>query len=172
MTVREKNIVIIGAVLVVGVLLYNFLFGAFAPSADSQLGGSSVQMDYDTAFRLLQRAPYVTEYNKQITTKLKKLKDMFYPKSRVEEAEIDLLKETEQIAAACNLSIQQKNIIRYSETLIGVTLDGKTSPDSLFRFMQKTTESRLGLKINRLQIHTMNDQKLVDYQISVSSMLL
>lgn len=171
MTAREKNIVIIAGVVVVLVLIYNFVFGMFAPSVEPELG-SNVSIDYDTACRLLQRAPYITGYNKQITTKLDKLQSMFYPKSRVDEAEIALLKETELIAADCNLTVQQKNIIRYSETLIGVTMDGKTSSDSLIRFMHKVTESRLGLKVNRLQVHAMTDQKLLDYQISVSSLLL
>lgn len=171
MTAREKNIVIVVAVLVVLSLAYNFFFGMFAPATEP-VSGTALTMDYETACRLLQRSAYITEYNKQITAKLDKLKKMFYPKSRVDEAEIALLKETELIAAACNLAVSQKNIVRYSETSIGVTVDGKTTPDSLFRFMQKTTESRLGLKINRLQIHALNDQKLLDYQISVSSMLL
>lgn len=171
MSGREKNIVIIVAVAVVLIVAYNFIFGMFAPPAAPELG-SSVTMDYETASRLLMKARYITEYNKQITTKLGKLKDMFYPKSRVDEAEIALLKETELIAMACNLTVQQKNIVRYSETLIGVTLDGKTTPDSLIRFMQKTTESRLGLKISRIQVHALTEEKLLDYQISVSSLLL
>ena len=171
MTAREKNIVIIVGVMVVLIMIYNFLFGMFAPVSEP-VSENTLAMDYDTAYRLLERSAYITEYNKQITVKLNKLKNMFYPKSRVDEAEIALLKETEIIAAACSLMVNQKNIVRYSETLIGVTLDGKTTPDSLIRFMQRTTESRLGLKINRLQIHTLNDQKLLDYQISVSSMLL
>jgi hypothetical protein len=171
MTAREKNIVIIAGVAVVLILAYNFIFGMFAPLSGPELG-SNVSMDYDTACRLLQRAPYITEYNKLITTKLDKLKGMFYPKSRADEAEIALLKETELIAADCNLTVQQKNIIRYTETLIGVTMDGKTTSDSLIRFMQKANESRLGLKVTRLQVHAMTDQKLLDYQIAVSSLLL
>lgn len=172
MSNREKKLVIIVAVAVVLIMGYNFFFGMFAPSATTPDYGSNLAIDYDTASRLLTRARYITEYNKQITAKLGKLKDMFYPKSRVDEAEIALLKETELIAEASNLTVQQKNIVRYSDTLIGVTMDGKTTPDSLIRFMQKTTESRLGLKINRLQIHSLSDQNLLDYQISVSSLLL
>jgi hypothetical protein len=171
MSDREKKIVIFVAVAVVLILAYNFFFGMFASPTVPE-SGSSIVIDYDSATQLLKRARNITEYNKQITTKLDKLKKMFYPKANVDEAEIALLKETEAIAANCNLTVQQKNIVRYSETLIGVTMDGKTTPDSLFRFMQKTTESRLGLKINRLQIHTLADQKLLDYQISVSSLLL
>ena len=169
MTTRERNIIIIVVAAIVIIVGYNIFFGLFAPPVN--LDGKE-RIDLDKANRLLSSARNVTDKSRLITGRLNKLKAMFYPKAKLDEAEIGLLKEAESIAATCNLVVEQKNMIRYSDGLIGVTLNGKTTPESLFRFMHQTTESRFGIKISRLQVHVMEEQKLVEYQIAVSSLLL
>jgi hypothetical protein len=174
MTARERNLWIgVAAVVVLG-LGYSFLFGMFAPAPTP----TSVDMrqkalvDYDGATRLLRSARNITARNAVVAEKLKVLQAMFGLKTAPDLAVIKLLQATEKIAAECNLTVEQKNIIRYSDTLIGVSFEGKTNSESLFKFIQRTTESRFGIKISRLQLHVLPDQKLLNYQIVVSSLLL
>lgn len=171
MTTRERNLVLIIVPVIVAIVVYSLFFGVFAPSAPTDLGGKAT-IDFDNANQLLRSKRNILKRNQIITARLNKLKVMFYPKTKPDDAEIALLKETETIAAACNLNVEQKNMMRYSETLIGVTLNGKTTSESLFKFMQQTTESRMGMQISRLQVHAFPDQKQIDYQIAVSSLLL
>ena len=174
MTVRERNLVIGVAVIIALGLGYNFLFGFFAPQPDSIPAnlGSVAPGDYESAVRILRDERNITDRNTKVAAKLKILQTMFGSKAKADEASIRLLQETEKIAANSNLVIEQKNIVRFSETLIGVALEGKTNPESLLRFIQRTTESRIGIKVNRLQLHAIPNQKLLNYQIVVCSMLL
>ncbi len=174
MTSRERNLLIgVVAVIILG-LGYNFLFGVFAPAPTSTSinRGQEVLVDYDGAIHLLRSAGNITARNAVIAEKLKILQAMFGSKTAPDLGAIKLLQETEKIAAECSLSVEQKNIIRYSDSLIGVSFEGKTNSESLLKFIQRTTESRFGIKVSRLQLHALPDQKVLNYQIIVSGLLL
>ena len=171
MTTRERNLWIIVVAVVIGGIGYSIFFGILAPPTTSDTTTKSL-IDYDSATRLLSSAQNIITKNDTVNRRLDTLVKMFYPKTKLDEAQIALLKETEEIATQANLTVDQKNMVRYSETLIGVAIEGKTKPESLFKFMQKTTESRLGLKINRVQVHALPEQKMLSFQIVVCSLLL
>ena len=51
-------------------------------------------------------------------------------------------------------------------------MEGKANPESLIRFLQRTTQDHIGLRIQRLQLHSLPDSKQLNYQVTLISLLV
>jgi hypothetical protein len=168
MTGREKNLAILVGAVVLIVLGYKFVSG----DIPSPWSGGAQNTSLEGAYRLLRSELNVTARSQAINKRLDALQAKFLEAGNPEESRIKLLKEVENLVAQSNLEITQKNLVQINKSEIGVTLEGKTKPESLFRFIWQTTQAQIGLKISRLQIHSLTEQKTLGYQIVVSTLLV
>jgi hypothetical protein len=168
MTAREKKLLILVAVVITAGMAYNYWPRMDQSSAANGINGSGLI----EANRLLQLQPNIINRNKAVRAELKTLQERFYSTANVETAKINLLKEVEAIAAQSNLAVLQKNMVSIHDDTIGVALEGKTNTESLIRFLYLTAQDHIGLRIYRLQIHSLTDVKQLNYQITVITMLV
>ncbi len=168
MTTRERNLLILAGTVILGGIAYNLLSGSwFTPGVPK-----SGSFKLEEANRLLRSQHNIVNRHQAAMKRLTTLEKRFFSNDNIEQAQINLLKVVEEIASRTQLGVQQKNMIKFEDDLIGVALEGKTTPESLIRFMQQTTESITGLRIYRLQVHTLAEQKLLSFQITISSLLV
>ena len=169
MTTRERNLLaIVGVVMILG-LGFNYLMNR---SSDTEVTDTSV-LAFDEASRLLKESRNIESRNKVFEERLDGLEERFYSLKDPDLAKIKLLEEVEKIAAESHLMIDQKNPnIPLPNNLIGVQVAGKSAPDSIYLFLQKITQSKIALKINKLQLHSIEEQKLIDYQMVVVTLLI
>lgn len=168
MKTSERNLwIFVGVVVVVG-LTINFFMGMLNPPVLDSAGN----VGFEEATRLLRASQNIKARNQAVKERLDSLESKFYSVGHLEETKISLLKVVESIANTCNLEVQQKNVLEIEEGVIGVSLEGKTRPDILFRFVHSATTANIGLRIKRFQIHSLPDQKLLSYQIVVISLLI
>jgi hypothetical protein len=168
MTGREKNLaILVGAVVLIG-LGYKFVSGDIT----SPWSGGTQSTNLEGAYRLLRSELNVTARSQAVEKRLDTLQAKFLDSGNLDDSKIKLLKEVESLVAQCNLEVTQKNLVQISKSEIGVTLEGKTKPESLFRFIWQTTQAKIGLKISRLQIHTLTEQKTLSFQVVVGTLLV
>lgn len=168
MTTRERNLLIFVGVVMLGGLAYNF--GFKMPDSSNQDQDQSIRID--EAYRLIRSQHNIVAHHQVIQTRLTDLQNKFYSVGDIQGAQISLLNLVEQIAYSTQLDVQQKNMIRFTDNLIGVAIEGKTNPESLIKFLQRTTEAKIGMKIQRMQIHVLPESKSLNYQITLSSLLV
>ncbi|MCL6589769.1 MAG: hypothetical protein K6U80_07440 [Firmicutes bacterium] len=168
MTTRERNLLaVVGIVMILG-LGFNILMNQ---STDTENAGINV-FAYEEASRLIKSSLNLENRNKVVAERLDALETRFFSLEAPDQALNQLLQEVERIAAESRLMIEQKSQHRFPDNLIGIRLAGKSSPDSVYLFLQKTTESKIGMKINKLQLHCIEEQRLLDFQIVVVSLLI
>lgn len=168
MTTREKSLLALVGAAIAGWLLFNYAAErpVFMGKAQSPKGRLA------EAQRLLRSSLNIEAYHRLSLKSLQALEKRFLPAGDPEKAEIELLQEVEDLAYQAQLSLQRKNIVHFNDNAIGVTLEGKSSPESVFRFMQQTTVSQIGLRIWRLQLHVLPESKMLNYQITLNSLLV
>ena len=168
MTGREKNLLIIVGVIMVAGLGYNLFQGTIAPSGT----GAESNSDLEGVNRLLRSRGNINSRNQAVAKRLDLFQAKFYDLNKPEEARIALLKEVEGLVALAGLEVNQKNLVQFSKNEIGVALEGKGKPESVFKFIWQTTQAKTGLKLHRFQAHSLSDQKLLNYQIVVTTLLM
>ncbi|HEX3044531.1 MAG TPA: hypothetical protein VHY08_07235, partial [Bacillota bacterium] len=151
MTKREQHLVILVAVVITGWMV--FRFWPRNEESSKGLGNGNYQFSMNEADRLLRSRLNISARNKAVRDELKIYRSRFYNSDNPENAKIDLLKTVEGLATQTGLTVQQKNIVNTHDDTIGVTLEGKTGPEPLIRFLQSTSQNTIGLRIQRLQIH-------------------
>lgn len=103
---------------------------------------------------------------------LKKMKERFLNIVKLDKAQIVLLKEVEKLTYQANLGVGQKNLIRESNQVIAVSLEGTAKSEEIIRFLQLMTTSQLALKVKRIQIHANPESRELKYQIIVETLLV
>ena len=167
MTQREQRILIVVGVIVCGGLVFNFW-----PRGTDSIAVTNSGAQIHEADHLLRSRLNIIARNKVVTAKLHVLQKRFYPTNTLEISKVNLLKEVEGIATQSNLDVQQKNMVSFHDDTIGVALEGKATPESLVRFLQRTTQDRIGLRIQRIQIHSLPDTKQLNYQVTLITLLV
>ena len=168
MTAREQKLLLLVGIVIVGGLAFNYW-----PRVDNSAGQNTDNgFRLQEAVRLLRLRSNIIARNKALTAELKALQGRFFSAVNVDTAKLSLLKTVEAIAAQGNLAVQQKNMVSIHDDTIGVALEGKTSPESLVRFLHLTVQNPTGLRVYRLQIHSLPEAKLLNYQVTVITMLV
>jgi hypothetical protein len=170
MTKREQRLVILVAVVIAGWMI--FRFWPRNQETLKGLGNENYQFNMNEADRLLRSRLNISARNKAVRDELKSYRSRFYNSDNPENAKIVLLKTIDGLAAQTGLAVQQKNIVNFHNDTIGVTLEGKTGPEPLIRFLQSTSQNTIGLRIQRLQIHSLPESKQLSYQLTVMTLLV
>jgi hypothetical protein len=168
MTKREQHLVLLAGIVIVGWLAFHF-WPRTTQSSEINENNAFRLVEADRLFRARQN---IMAQSKAVTAELKRVKERFYIAANPENAKISLLKAVEGIAMQTNLAVQQKNMVSIHDDTIGVALEGKTSPESLICFLQMTAQSPIGIRIYRLQIHSIPESKQLNYQVTVISLLV
>lgn len=172
MTKREQHLIIVVIIVIAGWLVFRFWPRDQEAAKSTALMNNSRQFSLEEADRLLRSRPNIQARNLAVKKELKAYRGRFYTSISPENATIALLKTVESLAAQTNLAVQQKNIARFHDDTIGVALEGKTGTESLIRFLQLTSENSIGLRIQRLQIHSLPESKQLSYQVTVITLLV
>lgn len=168
MTAREKIILYGVGTIIIGSIAFNLMVA----NGDSSRNRDEGIPDLQRANRLLRSRLNINERSQVAAARLSVLQAKFLATGKMDEAQLNLLKMVEELAMESNLEVAQKNMLRYADNTIGVLLEGKTTNEALIKFMQRTTQAQLGLRVNRLQIHCLPEQKLVSYQLTIITMLI
>lgn len=172
MTKREQHLIILVVVVIAGWMVYRF----WPQDQEQAQSGGSLQgnqpIRLEEANRLLRSRQNILVRNRDGKKELKAYLSRFYSSAHPEEANLALLKTVEGLAAQTGLAVQQKNMAIFRDNTIGVSLEGKTGPESLIRFLQLTSQNSLGLRINRLQIHSLPESKQLSYQVTVITLMV
>lgn len=167
MTDREKKLLILVGVVILAGLGVNY-FSGISKNGESTTGNALNQKE---AERLLSSSRTIVARNRAATEALAKLEARFYPKTAIERVQLDLLQEVEKIASRSGLTVERKSIGRLPDQLIEVTLEGRTGSAPLFLFMQKLQETPIALKIKSLKIHSLPEERQLEYEIGIISLL-
>lgn len=166
MTDREKKLILlVGAVIIVGLGVKYFNIGSKNGSATANM------LNRTEAERLLSSSGVITARNRAATAALAKLETRFYPETAGDRVQVDLLQEVESLASRSGLAVDRKSVGRLPGKLIEVTLEGRTGSAAFFSFMQKLNAAPVALKIKRLRIHSLPEQRQLDYEIGVVGLL-
>jgi hypothetical protein len=168
MTVREGKLLILAGIVIVGGLAFNYWSRADKSAGENSDNGSRLL----EADRLLRLQANITARHKASTAELKALQGRFFSAAGAETAKLSLLKTVEAVAIQSNLAVHRKSMVSFRDDTIGVALEGKTSPESLIRFLHLTVQNQTGLRVHRLQIHSLPDAKQLNYQVTIISMLI
>jgi hypothetical protein len=168
MTGREQRLLIVVGVVILGGLAFNF-WPRITNSAETNSDSDSRLHEADHLLRFRQN---IIVRNDTVNAELKGVQNRFYPAANLESSKLSLLKEVEAIVVQTNLDVQQKNMVNIHDDTIGIALEGKANPESLIRFLQRTTQDRIGLRIGRLQIHSLPDSKQLNYQVTIITLLV
>jgi hypothetical protein len=169
MTANEKKLWLGVAVIIPLTLIGQYLSGLSAPNLSSNAGS---HYDLGAAQHLLESEANIRTRHQAVLQRLETLESKFPAAGNYDQTAIDLLKMSESAAASCGLTIQTKSALQIADQVIGVTLEGQTTAVSLFKFLYETTNGRYGLKIKRLQIHSLPEQGLLSYTIVLAIPLI
>lgn len=168
MTSREKGIwLLVGSVVIVS-LAYNLIYrnweqlqGTFQPAPKLQ-----------EARRLLGAVANIKARERAVAQRLGQLRVGYYRGKEREDAELKLLDLVESLAIKSGLTIQVKSTTVYSQEELGVSIEGKSGAAELVRFLHQVATVPMVLKVKRLQLHNITDQKALDYQIAISAWIV
>lgn len=163
---EKKLLLLVGMVILTG-LGINCMSGV-STNGRNVTGHSLNQKE---AERLLGSSGAIIARYREATEALAKLEARFYPETAIEQAQLDLLQEVEKIASRSGLPVERKSIGRLPDKLIEVTLKGRTGSAPLFLFMQKLQETPIALKIKSLKIHSLPEERQLEYEIGIVSLL-
>lgn len=169
MTAREKNVLwVVGVMILLG-LGYNYFFAS--PDTMNPDNVKS-KFSYEEAAKLLQDQHIIQVKNEETKKQLTSLEKKFFTARNPEETQLVLLDAVEKIAFTSNLPVLQKTPVPISDREVGISLEGKCAPEALFRFIHQLTTAPLGFKVHRLQTHVISEQKQLDFQIVITSLLI
>jgi hypothetical protein len=172
MTAKERNLWLGVGILIVGTLMYQYFSRGFAGGSTQGDATQAARFDLQTAERLLTSRDNLEAKQRAVRSRLNQLKQRFFATSDPEQAGVELLKVVEKLTVSSGLEVQAKSTSKLSGQLIGVTLEGKTTPVSLTRFLYEVKTGTDGLKVKRLQTHSLPDKSLLNYQVVVVSLLV
>lgn len=167
MTTRERNLWLI--VAAVGLVSLGSYLVKTGPNWFKGRTNGVQPLKVHEAYRLLRSQKNIMAHSQLVELRLAELKAQMIEAASPEEAQILLLYRVESLAAASNLSIQNKNTLKLSDQEVGVALEGKSSVESVISFVQKSSAAAIGLKVKRLQLHGIPEKRLLSYQIVLSA---
>jgi hypothetical protein len=168
MTKQERQLIILVAVVIAGGLVFRF----WPRAAQVTEPRGDINYRLHEAERLLRGRQNIIARYKAVTVELQKLQTRFFSAADPVNAQISTLKAVEAIAIQASLGVNQKNLVSTHDGRIGVALEGKTSPGSLIRFLYLTSQNRIGLRVNRLQIHGLPEIGQLNYQVTIITLLI
>ncbi|MGD8401461.1 MAG: hypothetical protein PVH64_11120 [Bacillota bacterium] len=124
------------------------------------------------ARRLLRIAPRIMANEQAGAARLLRLKQRFLKPERPRKMRLQLLKLVEDLADQSGLSVQIKNTVAYSQTELGVSLEGTASFKRIVRFLQQLTAAPRELQVKRVQLHSVPEQRVLDYQITICTLVV
>ncbi|HEX7712852.1 MAG TPA: hypothetical protein VF531_02425 [Bacillota bacterium] len=166
MTDREKKLLLLVGVVILAGLSFNYFSGGA-----KNVGVIGNALNEKEAERLLSSSGVIIARNRAATAALAKLEARFYPEISIDRAQLDLLQEVESIASRSGLAVDKKSIARLPDRLIEVTLEGRTGSAALFLFMERLGETPIALKIKNLRIHSLPEERQLEYEIGIISLL-
>ncbi len=172
MTAKERNLWLGVGIIIVGTLLYQYFSQGFAGGSTQGDARQAARFDLQTAERLLASRDNLEAKHRAVRSRLNQLKQRFFATTDPEQAGVELLKAVEKLTVSSGLEVQAKSTSKLTGQVIGVTLEGKTTPASLIRFLYEVKAGTFGLKIKRLQTHSLPDKSLLNYQIVIISLLV
>jgi hypothetical protein len=168
MTKNEQKIWTVAAVIVGFALVYNFGFNKL-----EQLSGPArSQFGLAEARRLLRKEPKIMARAGAAAANLSQLQSRFLNPDRQTPVKLKLLRLVEEVAARSGLGVQLKNTVVYSRTELGVSLEGTAPPETVVGFLQQLTAAPLDLKVKQLQLHSVPEQKVLNYRIAISTLVV
>jgi hypothetical protein len=168
MTAREKTILIAAGCLVGVALVYNLGYRNWEQLRDTAEPGGQMQ----EARRLLGAEANLQTRSAAVNRSLGQLRRRFYHPDPSRQTKLELLRLVEERAVRCGLSVQLKNTVSFSETELGVTLEGTAPPETIIKFLQQVTVAPIELKVKRVQLHSLTEQKVLNYQIALSTLVV
>ena len=171
MTKREQNLWLAVAVAAIISLGY-FLMQAGTGFSRATLNTPNSKNEIREAYRLLSSTENIKARHRAVLNNLAELSVRFLASENPDLAQIQLLKEVENIAAACNLAVQNKNTLKFSDQEVGVALEGKASSEAVISFIHQISNSQMALIIKRLQLHSSLEKRSLSYQIVLSTHLI
>jgi hypothetical protein len=165
MTPREQKLWIMVAVVVGSTLVYRLSFSYPDPSAD--LG--QPRFSLVEARRLLRSEPGIEAREEASCENLRQLRSHFLPPDGQSPAELRLLRLVEQLAARSGLSVHLKDTVAFSPTELGVSLEGLAAAKTIVGFLQQVAATPLNLQVKQLQLHSVPEQKVLNYRIELST---
>jgi hypothetical protein len=168
MTARERTIWITAGCIVGLALVYNLGYRNLEQLQDTVEPGGQLQ----EARRLLGAEANLRARSSAVTGRLTQLRSRFYRQNQSQQTKLELLRLVEERAVHCGLSVQLKNTVAYSNEEIGVSLEGIASPETIIKFLQQVTVAPIELKVKRVQLHSVPEQRALDYQIAVSTLVV
>jgi hypothetical protein len=168
MTVRERMILIAAGCFVGVALVYNLGYRNWEQLQDTAEPGGQLQ----EARRLLGAEANLRARSYSVTKRLTQLRSRYYRQNQAKQTKLELLRLVEERAARCGLSVRLKNTATYSHEEIGVSLEGTAPPETIIKFLQQVSVAPIELKVKRVQLHSMPEQRALDYQIDVSTLVV
>lgn len=174
MTDREGSLwLIVGIVFLAAVAYSVFSHGEDGLFRISRLSAAEGSVnDYSTALHMLRSKNIILGRRQEASQYLSKVETGFYSRTYPEDAQLRLLKEIERIAEQTHLGISRKSLNQAKNDIIGVALEGKTGSEALFRFVEGIGTADIHMKIQRIQIHSLPLERMVNYQVVVSTFLI
>lgn len=168
MTARETKLWIIVGTVVAGALLFNLLYPHFTQT----LNQPAVTVSREEAVRILRAEDNIRARNQAVVSRYQQLCRRFYLLKKPAEAELNILKVVEELAYSNEVPIKLKNTVRLPTAEIGVALEGTAGSKSFFRFLQQLTQAPVCFKIKRMQLHSIPEKRVLEYQLVLSVLMV
>jgi hypothetical protein len=165
MRASEKTIWLLAAGVAGFTLIYRLGFSG----PEQPPGPVQAQYTLSEARRLLRNGPAIRARQRAAETSLRELRSHFLRPDGSSPAGLKLLCRVEEIARQSGLEVNAKNPVVFSATELGVALEGGSPAEAIVRFLQRLTRASLRLKVKQLQLHSVPEQKVLNYRIVVSA---
>jgi|GEM_PF-759952 len=167
LTRRERNVWLFVGLAVLFMLGYNF----FAQMNLTEVQ-PTVEVSLSEARRLLAAETNIETRYQAVQGRLRQLQGRFLKSTRPEDQRIELLEAVEAVIAKSGLSVERKNVIDFRDGVLGVSLEGTATAETVISFMHQTASSPLGLRLKRVQLMANPELKTLKYQLIVVTKLL
>jgi len=167
LTRREQSLWLIVSLSVIFMLGYNFWSNMIQMESRYP-----APVSLSEARRLLASETNLKNRHQAIKDRLQQLKGRFLKSTRPEEQRIELLEAVEAVIAKSGLSVERKNVIDFRDGVLGVSLEGTATAETVISFMHQTASSPLGLRLKRVQLMANPELKTLKYQLIVVTKLL
>lgn len=175
MTRRERNLWFFVGLAICIAFVYYLWDNRNAGIGDNALpSGASETLNLASAYRLLRAEQNVIRRQKAVAAFRAGIESYFLGDRDPEAARLALLKFIEDLAGKAGLAVEQKSFTALKNDSIAVSLEGKATPGALIRFLQLIGDdrARIDLEIKRLRIHALPEQKLLNYQLLIATLLI
>jgi hypothetical protein len=168
MTAREKKIWITVGCVAGLALAYNLSCHIFGQVLETS--GPPPQLR--EARRLLGAQSNIQAREHALAERLTQLRKGFFHRDQSPGIKLELLRLVETMASQCGLNVQLKNTVAFSREEIAVSLEGNAPPQTIIAFLQQLTVAPRELQVKRLQLHSVPEQKVLNYRIVVSTLIV